>query len=72
MSEKASGVSARGRPGPDETSSPPALESSANNLASSVLDRLVGLVVKAPASRAEGPGLESRLRWDFFGVESYQ
>ena len=34
--------------------------------------RLVGLVVKAPASRAEGPGFESRLRRDFFGVESYQ
>ena len=34
--------------------------------------RLVGLVVKASASRAEGPGFESRLRWDFFGVESYQ
>ena len=33
-------------------------------------DRLVGLVVKASASRAEGPGFESRLRWDFFGVES--
>ena len=34
--------------------------------------RLVGLVVKASALRAEGPGFESRLRWDFFGVESYQ
>ena len=34
--------------------------------------RLVGLVVKASASRAEGPGFESRLRRDFFGVESYQ
>ena len=33
---------------------------------------LVGLVVKASASRAEGPGFESRLRRDFFGVESYQ
>ena len=30
----------------------------------------VGLVVKASASRAEGPGFESRLRQDFFGVES--
>ena len=38
----------------------------------SFLDRLVGLVVKASASRAEGPGFESRLRRDFFGVESYQ
>ena len=34
--------------------------------------RLAGLVVKASASRAEGPGFESRLRRDFFGVESYQ
>ena len=38
----------------------------------SVLDRLVGLVVKASASRAKGPGFKSRLRRDFFGVESYQ
>ena len=29
-------------------------------------DRLVGLLVKASASRAEGPGFESRLRQDFF------
>ena len=36
------------------------------------LHRLVGPVVKASASRAEGPGFESRLRRDFFGVESYQ
>ena len=35
-------------------------------------DHLVGLVVKASASRAEGPGFESRLRRDVFGVESYQ
>ena len=34
--------------------------------------RLIGLVVKVSASRAEGPGFESRLRRDFFGVESYQ
>ena len=34
--------------------------------------RLVGLVVKATASRAEDPGFESRLRRDFPGVESYQ
>ena len=27
---------------------------------------------KASASRAEDPGFESRLRQDFFGVESYQ
>ena len=32
----------------------------------------VGRVVKASASRAEDPGFESRLRRDFFGVESYQ
>ena len=37
-----------------------------------VADRLAGLVVKASASRAEDPGFESRLRRDFFGVESYQ
>ena len=35
-------------------------------------DPLVGLVVKASTSRAEGPGFESRFRWDFFGVESHQ
>ena len=29
-------------------------------------DHLVDLVVKASASRAEGPGFESRLRRDFF------
>ena len=34
--------------------------------------RLVGLVVKASASRAEDPGFQSRLRRNFFGVESYQ
>ena len=33
-----------------------------------LVDRLVGLVVKVSASRAEDPGFESR----FFGVESYQ
>ena len=35
-------------------------------------DRLVGLVGKASASRAEDPEFESRLQWDFSGVESYQ
>ena len=35
-------------------------------------DHLVGLVVKASASRVEDPGFESRLHRDFFGVESYQ
>ena len=35
-----------------------------------MVDRLVGLVVKASASRVEDPGFESRLRQDFFGVES--
>ena len=34
-------------------------------------DRLVGVVVKVSASRAEGPGFESCMRQDFFGVESY-
>ena len=33
----------------------------------STQDRLVGLVVKASASRAEGPGFESRLRGIFSG-----
>ena len=33
---------------------------------------LVGLVVKASASRAEDPGFKPRLRWDFSRVESYQ
>ena len=33
----------------------------------SSLDRLVGLVVKASASRTEGPGFESRLHRDFSG-----
>ena len=35
-------------------------------------DRLVGLVVKASASRAEDPGFVSRLRRDCFGAESCQ
>ena len=35
-------------------------------------DRLVGLVFKASASRAEDPGFESHLRRDFSEVESYQ
>ena len=35
-------------------------------------DFLVGLVVKASASRVEDPVFESRLRRDFSGVESYQ
>ena len=37
-----------------------------------LLDSLIGLVVKATASRAEDSGLESRLRRDFSWVESYQ
>ena len=40
-------------------------------LGSTIPHRLVGLVVKASASRAEDPGFESRLRRDFSGVESY-
>ena len=39
--------------------------------ASLLRDRLVGLVVKASASRAEDPRFESHLRQDFWGVESY-
>ena len=35
-------------------------------------DRLVGLVVKASASRAEDPGFESRLHQDVSGVEPHQ
>ena len=31
----------------------------------------LAMVVKASASREEDPGFESRLRRDFFGVESY-
>ena len=38
----------------------------------SMSHRLVGLVVKASASRAEDPGFESHLQRDFSGVESYQ
>ena len=34
-------------------------------------DRLVGLVVKVSASRAEDPGFDSRKRRDFFRIESY-
>ena len=34
-------------------------------------DRLVGLVVKASASRAEDPGFDSRLRRDFFSGSSH-
>ena len=34
--------------------------------------RLVGLVVKTSASRAEDPGFESRLRRDFSGFELYR
>ena len=39
---------------------------------SSLPHRLGGLVVTASASRAEGPGFESCLHRDFFGVKSYQ
>ena len=34
-------------------------------------DRLAGLVVKASASGTQDPGFDSRLRRDFFRVESY-
>ena len=43
-----------------------------NEAESLQVNRLIGLVVKASASRAEDPGFESRLSPDFFGVESYQ
>ena len=36
------------------------------------MDRLVGRVVKASASRAEGPRVRILLAPGFFGVESYQ
>ena len=36
-----------------------------------VRDRLVGLVVKASASRAEDPGFESLWRRDFFSGSSH-
>ena len=39
---------------------------------SSLYYRLVWPSGKASAARAEDPGFESRLRRDFFGVESYQ
>ena len=38
----------------------------------SFIDHLVGLVVKASASRADDPGFESCLLWDFSRVEPYQ
>ena len=34
--------------------------------------RLTGLVVKASTSEAEDPEFDSRLRWDFYRVKSYQ
>ena len=41
-------------------------------LSMSVGQIVVGLVVKASASRAEDPGFESRLPRDFYRVESYR
>ena len=41
-------------------------------ISSEAWHHLVGLVVKASASRVEDPGFESRLRRDFFRVKSYQ
>ena len=35
-------------------------------------DRVVGLVVKVSDSKAEDPGFESRLRWDFSGIKFYR
>ena len=40
-------------------------------LLAATVDRLAGLVVKASDSGAEDPGFESRLRRDFFRVESH-
>ena len=37
-----------------------------------LMDRLVGLVVKASALRVEDPGFKSHLCWDFSGVKLYQ
>ena len=42
------------------------LTSAASLIPPTFQDRLVGLVVKASASRADDPGFESRLRRDFF------
>ena len=44
----------------------------ASAIAFSYIYSLVGLVVKASTSRVEDPEFKFRLRWDFFGVESYQ
>ena len=41
-------------------------------ISSASSDRFAGLVAKASASGPEDPGFESRLRRDFFRVESYQ
>ena len=48
------------------------LEIPAAKTTSVKVNHLVGLVVKASASRAEDPGFVSLLRRDFSGVESYQ
>ena len=45
----------------------PASTKHASGIRSTHVDRLVGLEVKASASRAEGLGFESRLRRDFSG-----
>ena len=60
------------RPPPPPPPSSSSSSASSSSASSSSADRLVGLVVKASASRAEGPGFKSSLRQDFFGVESYQ
>ena len=56
----------------DRQQGQPTSADSTTTWSTSKINRLVGLVVKASASRAGDPGLESRLRRDFFGVESYQ
>ena len=61
------------RPGNMQSlSSPGAGKGGGGGGGSQYTDRLVDRVVKASASRAADPGFESRLRRDFFRVESYQ
>ena len=57
---------------PTKLSAPRKVSQDGVKLPTRTLVRLVGLVVKAFASRAEDPGFKSRLQRDFSGVESYQ
>ena len=45
---------------------------SLDDIVSTQMDRLVGLVVKVSTSRTEDSRFASRLRQDFFWVKSYQ